>query len=485
MTKPEDRQTQLTPVVDPRWAVRQLELFYTPDGRVYADILEEGYRQTYSIRGEDFSEWLRHRFYICSHRKQTLKTHALREILNLLEAQAKYEGSKRDVHLRLAEHEGQIYLDLGRSDWAAVKIDVEGWRIAWDYPVRFRHPKGLQPLPIPERGGQVDELLGLLNVNPKDWPLLTAWLVAALKPRGPYPILVLAGEQGSGKSNLAKIFKDLIDPSQGRLRSEPRGERDLMIAATNNWVLCFDNLSTMPDSLSDGLCRLSTGGSFGTRTLYSNQEETILEAARPVIITSIEELVVRGDLLDRAICVHLPTISEEKRRTERELFAQYEQLKPKLLGTLFDAISLALQEQHQVEEQLGRRSRMADFEVWAVAAEPGLGLKPGTFLEAYKENREAAQELVLESSPVALAVSSLLKKQNFWEGKATDLLGDLQNYVDQQPYKGDSLPKTPNKLSNVLRRLAPSLRSRGIEVSFSRRGKKGTRIIHLESVRTS
>ena len=56
-------------------------------------------------------------------------------------------------------------------------------------------------LPIPERGGSIDDLRQLLNVpNENDWVLVVSWLLGALRPERPYPVLVLQGEQGSAKS---------------------------------------------------------------------------------------------------------------------------------------------------------------------------------------------------------------------------------------------------------------------------------------------
>src|SRR5262249_45420596 len=155
----------------------------------------------------------------------------------------------------------------------------------------------------------------------EDWYLLVAWMLAALRPQGPYPLLCLHGEQGSAKSTLARLLRASIDPNAANLRSDPREGRDVMIAATNGWVIALDNLSSLQPWLSDCLCRLATGGGYATRELYSDNEEFILDAQRPVVLTSIEDLASRGDLLDRAIVETLPAIPEERRRPEKELWA--------------------------------------------------------------------------------------------------------------------------------------------------------------------
>ncbi len=209
-----------------------------------------------------------------------------------------------------------IYLDLADEQWRAVKITADGWEVVEKPPVRFRRPKAMLALPAPVQGGSVEALRRFVNVTDGDWPLVVAWALACYRPVGPYPVLSLYGEQGSAKSTTARALRALIDPNSATLRCEPKEPRDLAIAANNGWVVALDNLSYLPTWLSDALCRLSTGGGFATRTLYENDEETIFSAQRPVIITGIEEVATRGDLLDRSILVTLPTISENHRLPE-------------------------------------------------------------------------------------------------------------------------------------------------------------------------
>ena len=78
-------------------------------------------------------------------------------------------------------------------------------------------------------------------------------------------VLVLHGEQGAAKSTTARVLRRLCDPNTAPLRAAPRGVRDLMIAATNSWPFCFDNLEHLPPWISNALCRLATGGGFATR----------------------------------------------------------------------------------------------------------------------------------------------------------------------------------------------------------------------------
>ena len=160
-----------------------------------------------------------------------------------------------------------------------------------------------------------------LNVaSDTDFVLAVSWVLAGLRDRGPYPVLVLSGEQGSAKSTFAAILRALLDPNAAPLRALPREDHDLFIAANNGHVLAFDNVSGLPAWISDTLCRLATGGGFAARQLYTDQDEVLFDACRPVILNGIEDIVSRPDLADRALFLTLEPIAEEKRRSEAELW---------------------------------------------------------------------------------------------------------------------------------------------------------------------
>src|SRR5215469_16231220 len=279
-----------------------------------------------------------------------------------------------------------LYLDLGDATWRAVEIDTTGWRVVDNPPVRFRRASGMQPLPVPIQGGSITALRSFLNVQTdSDFVLVVAWALAVLRNRGPYPVLVLSGEQGSAKSTFSAILRALLDPNTAPLRALPREDRDLFIAASNGHVLAFDNVSWLPAWISDTLCRLATGGGFAVRQLYTDQDEVLFDAARPVILNGIEDIVTRPDLADRAVFLTLEPIPEERRRSEAELWASFETERPCILGALLDAVVEGLK--RLPETNLPKLPRMADFALWATAAELALW-KQGTFWAAYASNRE-------------------------------------------------------------------------------------------------
>jgi hypothetical protein len=187
------------------------ELFHTPDDKAYADIQNNGHRETRSIRSKGFRRWLANRFY--QEKKGAPNSEAMQSALQVIEGRAHFEGLERRVSIRIAGANGKIYIDIGDDAWRAIEIDAYGWRIVKDPPVRFRRASGMQPLPLPTKGGSAEDLKSFLNIG-IGFELVIAWLLAALRDRGPYPILVVSGEQGSAKSTFTTILRSLVDPNR-------------------------------------------------------------------------------------------------------------------------------------------------------------------------------------------------------------------------------------------------------------------------------
>src|SRR5258705_2889402 len=226
------------------------------------------------------------------------------------------------------------------------------------------------PLPLPERGGSIEVLRSFLNLsNQNDFVLVVAWLLAALRSSGSYPLLAISGEQGSAKTVLSKMLKALVDPNAAPVRALPREQRELMIAANNGYLLAFDNLSNLPAWLSDALCRLASAGSFAVRQLYTDDDEVLFQAARPLLVNGIEDVITRPDLADRAIFLTLPPVADARRQSERELCRQFDLARPPILGALLDFAVHGLRALPRIS--LDRLPRMADFLLWAAACATG------------------------------------------------------------------------------------------------------------------
>jgi hypothetical protein len=457
-----------------------VSFFHTATGVAHADLETDQRRETWPIRSKQFRAWLRRHHYERTGGAMGLAT--IRSILDLLEARAQFDAPERTIHARVAEYEGRFYLDLVDKEWRAVEIGPDGWRIIGSPPVRFRRAPGMLPLPMPQRGGSIGALAPFLNLpTANDFVLTVAWLLAALRPSGPYPLLAIAGEQGSAKSALTKILRALVDPNTAPARSLPREERDLMIAANNGHVLAFDNLSGLPFWLSDALCRLASGGSFALRQLFTDEDEILFHATRPAILNGIEDVVCRADLADRAVFLTLDPISDHRRRPEQYLWHKFEVARPRILGALLDGVVHGLRRLPHI--RLEKLPRMADFALWGTACETAFW-PPGTFIHAYDVNRRAVIEGVIEADPVATFVREIMAERSTWVGKASDL---LQARLDEKnaPSRTAAWPTNPRALAARLRRCQTFLRTTGIEIAFSREGRAGSRTIRMSSLAKS
>src|SRR5262245_16110901 len=450
-----------------------LELFHTPDGEPFAIVPADDHQETWPIRSTGFKLWLRRIYF--STIQGTANTQAVEDALSTLEGQALFDGHQDDAHLRLAEADGRIYLDLADQFWRVVEIAGTEWRVLDRSPVRFRRPRGGRALPVPIRGGKLDAFRELRTDDDDTWRRGAGWPDGPLRAGRPFPVLARHGEQGAAKSTLAKMLRQMVDPNEADLRPCPRDEYDLILAARNGWIIGFDNVSEIKPWLSDVLCRVATGIGFGRRQLYTDGDEVLMAVKRPIVLNGIEDVAVNGDLIDRAIVATLPRIEEDRRREEDELWSAFAAAHPALLGALLDITAGALAGFPDV--QLSRKPRMADFARWVTAAEPTLGWKSESFLHSYRHNRSRAATTALESSLVVDPLLGLLKDTPRYEGTISELLRQLCDQVQDRTVRADKWPKDATRLSGELRRLAPALRRAGVYMHFPTRTNKARRVI--------
>jgi hypothetical protein len=454
------------------------ELFHDHERRPFVTVPTGGGIETYSLGSEAFQDWLAGATYNLG--GTVPKEAAVKDALRVLSAKARQEGRQRETHLRVAGHEGKIYLALWDEGRRVVEVDAEGWRFVTDPPVRFRVTRNRRPLVTPVPGGSISDLREVLNLaDERSWKMLVAFILAALRPQGPYPLAWVSGEQGSAKSFLTEVVCFLLDHQhelgeQGK--GGPRCEEDLVITAYNNWVYPLDNLSKIPDWMSDALCRVASGKSFSKRKLYKDDEEHTVSVCRPVIFNGIEkELVERSDLLDRSLMIEAPVITKEKRRGEDVLKQRVREIAPGVLGAFLDAVAAGLKNHPTV--QPATLPRMADTARWVEACAPALGWRPGEFLEAYDQMQGEAASLALAGWVVAPALFGYLNIHHHYEGTKSKLLEDLTALKNaNQNYNLAGWPQSPKKFGGDLRRYTPNLRRYGVEVEHLEKGNRGYKV---------
>src|SRR5262249_3201598 len=196
------------------------ELFHAPDGTGFATIRGGDHVETWPVRSKGFKRWLAREFF--TETASAPNSDAIQSALNVIEARTHFDGRQRTVHVRVGAFDGRLYLDLADMRWRAVEIDGDGWRTVDQAPIPFRRAASMLALPEPVHGGSINELRKFLNVRvpqdedqsenkDRDFTLSVAFILAALRERGPYPVLCLAGEHGSAKSTFTAVLRKLID----------------------------------------------------------------------------------------------------------------------------------------------------------------------------------------------------------------------------------------------------------------------------------
>jgi hypothetical protein len=463
----------------------KIELWHTPGGEeAYVTFEADGHKENWPLRSKVMRLWLRRLFFEAFHSAPAAQ--AVADALEQLRAEALFCGKEQEAYIRVGNVDADIYIDLANERWEQVVVRPTGtWEIidASNSPIRFRRTKGMLKLPTPVAGGKLGELRNFINVErDEDWVLLVTFLLCCLRFGRAFWLLVLVGEQGTGKSICAELLRRLVDPNTVPLRSAPRDERDLSIAARNGWLVCLDNLSGLDGWASDALCRLLSGAGFSTRTLYENDEEELFAGGRPVIANGIADLLGRPDLADRAISILLGEIKQ--RKTEEELRSSFEAALPRILGALYSTMAAALSHLPAVRSTATALARMADVHLLGLAVEPAMKWPSGTFERAYRNNRREIIGQTLDADACALALRAWFedRKRRKWKGTASELLKALENFAPDGTKRGSEWPRTGSSLSGRLRRAAPFLRTVGIEVVLPRKSTKGKRVMRIHRI---
>ena len=377
-----------------------VEVFLDHDAKPYATIPVRDHYETWPLHSRVCKDFLMK----CAYEslevvvpKQTLDL-----VLDQLRANATYGGPERQTtYLRVAAVGDRIYLDLTDEEWRAVEIDKRGWRVVSDPPVKFVRVPQARALPVPKRGGDISSLKELIPFRSEDdFVLAVAFLLSALRQKGPHFVATIIGKQGTGKTESSLILKNLIDPADAAEMGAPKKEEDLWIRAQHQHVVFFGNLRRLREEMSDALARLATGGGFATRELYTNGDLFVLRAERPMLLNSIFNFIEQPDLADRCLFLELEGFDTggATRLDRDELNRRFNELAPLVLGALCEGVAGALRTGAEGIEVPD--TRMMAALGFAIAAESSLGFSPGTIADAYQAHVSRRRERLLEGLPV-------------------------------------------------------------------------------------
>ncbi|MGP0076433.1 MAG: hypothetical protein ACLPWF_31345 [Bryobacteraceae bacterium] len=434
-------------------------------------------RRVLPLRSADFRDWLTANYY--SEFETAPSSLALRAVLRTLEARAQYGNSPAQKVDHRVSFEGdpfapsKILIDLANPAGEILEITSQGWCTTDNLGHSFRQSSGMLPLASPAESQQaiansLSGLTGLFNLSPTVQIRVLFWLIVALRPTGPYPILVLRGPASSGKSMLARALRTLIDPSTAPLRRLPPNDRDLLHLAQHNWILVFDQVHRVPIKISEALCAVASGEAIETAQ-PDYRDSALAEIARPIIlIAPLDEAqspwIPTRSLSNRSLAIDLAPIAAP--RSEAAVWSDFETLRAPALAALADAVSFALRNIRDVD--LGNVARFPDCAVFAAAAAPALGLDPTSIVEAVSD----PESMWLGADPLRDTLYALLRPSNTcsdpsWSGDSAILLSRLRTLA---PFA--TLPSTPKALGQALARIP------GITVSRNARTLTISRTVH-------
>lgn len=455
-------------------------LWTTPKKEAYATIQIGECLHHWEIGSTNFDDWCADVYY--QKTGQGCTDNSLKDAARVLKCKARISGERHETKFRAARVGGSVYVDLCNDAGQALAIDAEGWRLLPSAPVKFIRNNSMFALATPVAGGRLEQLRDLLNLDGEvSWLLFGAFLGYCWYGTSSYPVLLLGGEHGAAKSTSSKICKRLIDPNEGSEMEVPETGEEVMTSARAGLLCAFDNVSFLTQSQSDAICRLSTGGGFVKRKMYTDGDVYTFRLVRPCLLTGITDIAVSADLIDRSFNAKLLPIPDTRRQTDEEFWERFSLVEPQILGALADAVSKALAILPTVH--LARKPRMADFAMFGEAFWRGQGRPAGSFAGAVAANRHYANAVALENNEVAGAIIRFVEQNGDFHGKPGELLEKLENFVTDSVRKSKRWPGSACHLSRAIDRLAPDLRRAGIECDGGvESGRRASRFISLKTI---
>jgi hypothetical protein len=446
--------------------------FFDQFGEVFAEIKND----TLPVNSRRFKAFVARTYY-----EDTGKMAGTEKINSAINLIAAYANEQRYLYNRIAWDEGRVLYNMGDKDNSVVAIGCLGWYfIDNELPLVFRRMNHQKAQVIPERPGNLELLRKYLPLNDKNWYLLKVLLVSYFIPHVPKPVLCTHGPQGSGKTTICKRLKSLIDPSIVETTSFPKDHEELVQMLSHHYFIVFDNVSYLKESQSDTLCRAVTGEGFSKRMLYTDDEDKIFSFRSTIALNGINAVPQKPDLLDRSILIEVERIPTSQRKTEEEM-AFFEIEKPKILASIFDILSKAIELRPEIK--LKEKPRMADFAVWGEAISRAMGYSEGKFIEAYFENIKFQNEEAVSANVIGEVFLEFINEKLSWEGTSTELLDELNKKADDMKLSmlRPGWPKAPHTLSRKIRELKTNLQEMGIEILNSRSGSKRTLLVRKAS----
>jgi hypothetical protein len=419
--------------------------FHDSDKEAYCRFWKNDHFEVWPINSKSFGDLVQLIAY--TDVGEAISKERQNSVVMMLRAKAQFEGEQRKLERRVAHRDGTYFVDLGDELWQVLRVTPgQGYELARsDEGPLFVRSRNAQALPMPEAGGDIEELWDYVNIAVADRIMFLVWLLDAFREDTQYPVLFLKATSGTGKTETAKLIRQTIDNNKALTNMEPKSIRDAIAVAKNNHVLLFDNVSRIPSAISDLFCCLSTGTGYSARTLFTDSDESALFLKRPIVIDSIEFVIRREDLVDRLVFLELPELPKETRKSERMLERERRDALPRILGALLELFCQAVEIADDME--VTANVRMQDYAKLGLAVQRVLGEQENFDVDLF-ERQEELRHKVLSDSPfmgvfldrLHRAYEQCKKEGDLWQAKewfsvTPDLEYDDAMYVITYPGK--------------------------------------------------
>ena len=388
----------------------------TNSGEFYVRFPVSGVLEVNLLNSERFKRWL-------VNNGQDLEYKDAKNAIDNLRAKAEFDEAveEREICTRIGCNAGKIYLCLYDKEHRVIEIDAEGWRIIDEYeaPVLFI-PSSSGAIPIPERGGSINDLREFMNVNDDDFRLIVGWLLASLNPYVDRPILWVNGEKGYGKTELTNLLKKLLDPDATGALAPVDSVRDFKVVASSRYIVGLDNISKITKKWSDTFCRMVTGISFVSRKLYTDSTTFSIKSHNSLIINGKNLMPTYDDLEDRCFCITLQKLDKTNRKSKEKIKASFEEKRPKILGAFLDAVSAALK---NTDYKKDIDARMLDTCCFIIkAADAGsLPFSDDDFIATIMKKRDETNSCEISSEPLANIIYAMAEEKFKSEDNAAEI----------------------------------------------------------------
>jgi len=431
------------------------QLIHTAEGTVFA-LQQVGQRfEALPVNGSEFRDQVQ--LELAQQYGKPPSQAQLAAAIATFRAQGKHLPKVGRVHTRVARLGECLIVDLGTPDGQVVEVSADGWRLLAGSPVPFRRGPSYASLPLPERGGTLDDLRAVFQMPEPDFAVVLGFVLSTFMPEGPFPVLNLTGPSGAGKSKLTEMIKAFTDPGSPALRRLPGSEADLFKFAQGNHVLAFENVSAISHGMSDALCSISTGSGFAKPLRGAHGEEVVLHACCPVILNGVGGAVTKGDLMQRVWQVDLAPFGHPDHQDHAQaLRSSFPAHGAKAFGVILDMLAAGLRTLPSVKAC--GSTRMIKAATWVEACTADIGWKPGQFMTHLDGLARDGAEVAVDGNFLLRGLVTLLEKVGVFVGTMTEM---LKAAAEISPDAAKQFPK-PNKVGPELDRHSQTLQRLGV-----------------------